>query len=161
MFLSWNPKIQTRNIMKNDAIMTTELKKILADTYALYLKSQNYHWNVEGIHFQSLHSLFEAHYQALSEAVDEIAERIRALGFNAPGSFKSFDALKTITDANENATAKEMLEDLQRSHQKIRQNISAALEVAQQQKDEVTIGLLVDRLEYHEKTLWMLSAHLA
>ncbi|MGE4348905.1 MAG: Dps family protein [Candidatus Berkiella sp.] len=147
--------------MKDDVIMPTELKKILADTYALYLKSQNYHWNVEGIHFQSLHSLFETHYKALSEAVDEIAERIRALGFKAPGSFKIFDSLKTITDANENASAKEMLEDLKRSHQTIQKNIIAALEVAQQQKDEVTIGLLVDRLEYHEKTLWMLGAHLA
>lgn len=147
--------------MKNDTIMTTELRKILADTYALYLKTQNYHWNVEGMNFKSLHSLFEEHYQELAEAVDEIAERIRMLGLKVPASFKVFESLKTISDANENATAKEMLEDLVRSHQAVQKNLIAAFEVAQQQKDEGTVGLIDGRLAHHEKALWMLRAHLA
>lgn len=147
--------------MKNDTIMTTELRKILADTYALYLKTQNYHWNVEGMNFKSLHSLFEEHYQELAEAVDEIAERIRMLGLKVPASFKVFESLKTVSDANENATAKEMLEDLVRSHQAVQKNLIAAFEVAQQQKDEGTVGLIDERLAHHEKALWMLRAHLA
>lgn len=140
--------------------MINELKKCLADTYALYLKTQNYHWNVEGIHFHALHVLFEEQYTELAEAIDVIAERIRALGSKAPGSFSDFDKIKTIPDAKKNIGANEMLSDLVDSHKAFLKVCKKAFSVAEKAEDEVTMDLLIERMSVHEKTIWMLDSHL-
>lgn len=136
------------------------LKKVLADSYALYTKTQNYHWNVTGPHFKSLHELFEEHYTDLFEAIDELAELIRGLGEKAPGSWKAFEELRTITDGDENADASTMVKDLAKDQEAIKQAILSALEAAQDAEDEVVIGALVDRLTVHSKNKWMLDSSL-
>lgn len=131
------------------------LKVILANTYALYLKTQNYHWHVKGIHFKSLHELFEEHYTELAQAIDEIAERLVILGFNAPATFKDLDGLKTITDGEATNDAMTMLADLSDSHQTLVNDINALLA---DDVDEGTVALLGERISVHEKALWMLNA---
>ena len=143
--------------METKQIIET-LNKALADTYALYLKTQNYHWNVTGPFFASFHALFEEQYEDLAGAVDEIAERIRILGAYAPGSFKEFEKLKSIEDAKEGITAMEMIEDLRADQDKVTQTLQRAFAVAQQEDDEGTTALLSDRMVAHEKNEWMLAA---
>ncbi len=137
------------------------LKKVLADSYSLYLKTQNYHWNVEGSNFPGLHALFEGQYTDLASAVDEIAELIRSLGEKAPGTFSEFSALSSIEDGNANASAEAMLKDLASDQETITNGLQAALEVAQEVGDEVVIGALVDRMTVHRKNRWMLMSSLA
>lgn len=134
------------------------LKKVLADSYTLYLKTQNYHWNVTGSNFQSLHTLFEVQYNDLFLAVDLIAERIRALGYKAPGSFKAYTSITKIEDGNEDASAEEMVKGLADDQGLIIKTLNEALKEAQAQDDEGTIGLLVDRITIHEKNIWMLRS---
>lgn len=136
------------------------LKVLLADTYAIYLKTQNYHWNVVGPQFHAYHRLFEEEYTELLVAVDEIAERIRSKGHMAPGSFEEFLKLKTITEAKTKIDALSMIKDLAESHEKICQSLHPLLEQAKQEDDDVTQDLVLERMEYHEKTLWMLKSHL-
>ena len=139
--------------------MAEKLKPLLADTYTLYLKTQNYHWNVVGKNFFSLHLLFEQHYRALAEAVDEIAERIRELGEKAPGSYTEFAQLTSQSEAKA-GNAEEMILDLQTSHEKMSLSLHDLFEAAKTFNDESTQDLLVKRLEHHEKAAWMLKAHL-
>lgn len=134
------------------------LKSLLANSYALSLKTQNYHWNVTGPNFKSLHELFEEQYDDLGSAIDEIAERIRGLGEKAPGSFKAFDKLSVIKEGNENLSPKEMLEDLIDGQMHVLEVLKKTLESAQDVGDEVTIGIVVDRMTAHEKTAWMLRS---
>lgn len=134
------------------------LKVVLADSYALYLKTHNYHWNVEGPNFRTLHLMFEEQYTDLAVAVDDIAERIRALGEKAPGAFSSFSKLSSIKEGDENISAASMVEDLAASQGSIIKSLKDALEVAQKANDEVTAGLLIDRMGVHEKTAWMLKS---
>lgn len=136
------------------------LKSVLADSYALYLKTQNYHWNVTGPNFQSLHLLFEGQYTDLAAAIDAIAERIRALGQKAPGSMKAYDNSRTIADGDENAPAGQMVKELAEDQGIITKTLTTALKAAQEAGDEVTIGLLVERLTVHEKNGWMLRSSL-
>ncbi len=142
----------------NNKPVANELKKLLADSYVLYLKTQNYHWNVTGANFKSLHDLFQLQYEDLTLAVDEIAERIRTLGEVAPGSFKSFLELTSLEEANDNITAEQMVKDLSSSQEKILNTLKTALKVAQNAEDEATIGILVDRITTHEKNKWMLDS---
>lgn len=138
-----------------------ELGILLADSYVLYLKTQNFHWNVTGPHFASLHALFEEQYTDLATAVDDIAERIRSLGFAAPASFKAYEKLATIADAPEAVlTADEMVEALAQDQTLIGKTLNAVLKLAQEAEDEVTIGLVIDRLTVHEKNAWMLNSSL-
>lgn len=137
---------------------TDNLKQVLADSYALYIKTQNFHWNVTGPNFQSLHLLFEGQYNDLFAAVDEIAERIRTLGDKAPGSFKAYSAITNIEDGDENASAEEMVKQLAEDQNKIVKSLNTALDSAQKDDDEATIGLLVDRITVHEKNGWMLRS---
>ncbi len=137
------------------------LKVLLADTYALYLKTQNYHWNVVGPQFHAYHVLFEEEYKELQEAIDEIAERIRTKGELSPGSFKEFNDLKTINEAKSKIDALAMVKDLSESHEKICKSLHALLEEAKKDNDDVTQDLILERMEYHEKTTWMLRSHLA
>ncbi|MBP9727258.1 MAG: DNA starvation/stationary phase protection protein [Gammaproteobacteria bacterium] len=140
---------------------TSALKQVLADTYALSLKTQNYHWNVTGMHFKTLHVMFEEQYDELAEAVDEIAERIRALGAKTPASFSKFSALTTIKDGNEEASARAMLEDLVVGHEHVVAALLQAKTTAAQNNDDVTEDIMIARLNAHQKTLWMLRATLA
>jgi len=134
------------------------LSRVLADTYTLYLKTHNFHWNVEGPRFRELHLMFEEQYTEMATAVDDIAERIRALGHKAPGSYAAFSALGTIKEADGAPDADAMVQILADDHGKVIQTIRNALPAAQEAGDEASVGLLVDRLTIHEKTAWMLRA---
>jgi starvation-inducible DNA-binding protein len=146
-------------IMSNTPV-TDNLHQTLVDSYALYLKTQNYHWNVTGPHFKSLHELFEEQYTDLAEAIDELAERIRALGATVPASLALF-AEKTSLGNNDAALANDMVKDLVAANEHILATLKSALSAAQQADDEVTIGMVTDRLGVHEKALWMLKSSVA
>lgn len=139
---------------------TDSLKILEANTYTLYLKTQYYHWNVTGPNFQSLHELFEKQYKELAEAVDVLAERIRTLGEIAPGSFQEFISLKTIPEAKQGLDAMEMIEDLKKSHEMLCLSIEEVLKQSHAGKDPATENILADRLETHQKNIWMLNSHL-
>ena len=136
------------------------LKTLLADNYTLYLKTQNFHWNVTGQNFQSLHQLFMAQYTDLFNSNDLIAERIRALGSKAPGSFKEFQKLATIKEASGELTAKQMVEQLVKDQDAILKTLRKVADSADDADDEVTEGMVVARMEIHEKNRWMLQASL-
>ena len=142
--------------------MSNELVKklsiILADTYALYLKTQNYHWHVKGLQFKSLHELFEMQYVELAEAVDQVAERILIKGHKAPATFKEFDALKTIKDGNSGENSNQMVTELANDHDTLVKDLEAAMVMAQNSNDEGTVNLLANRIESHEKSRWMLRS---
>lgn len=137
------------------------LSVLLADTYTLYLKTHNYHWNVTGPMFQTLHTLFETQYNELALAVDEIAERIRALGEFAPGSYKEYAKLTNIKEADGIPTAEEMIKDLVKGQEAIAKTARSIVPVADEASDEVTLDLLTQRMTVHEKTAWMLRSLVA
>ncbi len=134
------------------------LSRLLADSYTLYLKTHNFHWNVTGPMFQSLHAMFEEHYTELATAVDEIAERIRALGEPAPGSYAAFARLSSIQESEDVPQAEEMVRQLVEAHEAVAKTARGVLPIADAGNDEVTMGLLADRLAVHEKTAWMLRS---
>jgi starvation-inducible DNA-binding protein len=137
-----------------------ELTKLLADTYTLYLKTQNFHWNVKGVLFYSLHLLFEKQYEELADAVDLIAERIRALGFHTPASFNEFSKLTRIKEAGNSLTAESMIQQLLQDHESITRTCHDMMKIAQDSGDEATADLLIERMREHDKTAWMLrSSH--
>lgn len=135
-----------------------KLSILLADTYALYLKTQNYHWHVKGPQFKSLHELFEMQYRELAEAVDEVAERLLILGHKAPASFKDYDRLKTIKDGNSDLNAHDMVSELAKDHGTLVNDLNQSMALAQDMKDEGTVNLLANRISAHEKARWMLRA---
>lgn len=137
------------------------LSKLLADTYTLYLKTHNYHWNVEGPMFNTLHAMFEEHYTEMAEAVDEIAERIRILGVKAPGSYKAFAKLTSIQEEDDVPQAREMIANLLKSHETVVQTAKNILPMLDGANDEATQALLSDRIVIHEKTAWMLRSLLS
>lgn len=137
-----------------------ELSHVLADSYMLYLKTHNYHWNVTGELFHSLHEQFEQQYTELAEAVDEIAERIRSLGHRAPGTFKEFKQLTSITEDTEEPEALEMVRRLALGNEQVLRTCRQALAPANVAEDEATLDLLTRRLDIHSKTAWMLRSHL-
>ncbi|MGH6948950.1 MAG: Dps family protein [Kiloniellales bacterium] len=135
------------------------LGRVLADSYTLYLKTHNYHWNVTGPTFPQLHTLFETQYTGLATAVDDIAERIRALGHPAPGSYKQFAALSEIKEADGAVpSADKMVTTLAKDNETVVSTCRSVLPVAQEANDEATVDLLVERMREHEKTAWMLRA---
>jgi starvation-inducible DNA-binding protein len=134
------------------------LSRLLADTYTLYLKTHNFHWNVTGPMFQTLHLMFETQYNELALAVDLIAERIRALGFPAPGSYREFATLSTIPEASGVPTAKEMIEQLVEGQEAVIRTARSIFPSAEAANDEPTADLLTQRLQIHEKTAWMLRS---
>ncbi len=138
-----------------------ELIHLLADTYTLYLKTQNYHWNVKGPLFPALHKLFEEQYTELADATDVIAERVRALESPVPASLSAFQKLTSIKDENRNkVSAAEMIKSLLNDHDLIAKSILIIFEKAEKAEDEGTIDLLTERLRAHEKTAWMLRSSL-
>lgn len=146
----------TATIAKSKTVI--ELKNTLADTYALLLKTHNYHWNITGANFYSLHKLFEEQYNELFAAADEIAERIRALGSKAPGSFSEFAKLTSITEANNNASASEILNDLVQSNQAAVDSLTTLKDTAESEEDKETEDLAISRIQIHQKNIWMLKA---
>lgn len=136
------------------------LSKVLADSYMLYLKTHNYHWNVTGELFHSLHEQFEEQYIELADAIDEIAERIRALGHRAPGTFKEFNELTSIKEDPEEPEALEMVRRLALGNEQVLRTAREALQPANDAEDEATIDLITQRLHVHSKTAWMLRSHL-
>lgn len=138
--------------------MSKAVTAVLADTYALYFKTHAYHWNVTGPRFHDLHGLFEEQYNELWAATDEIAERIRALGFVAPRTYKEMSDAATIKSGGEATEANEMLQDLVKGHEAVVATIRKALELADEHDDEATADLLAPRLSAHEKSAWMLRS---
>ena len=138
--------------------VVNKLSILLADTYALYLKTQNYHWHVRGPQFKSLHELFEMQYTELANAVDELAERLRMMGHKAPATFKDFERLKRIKDGNSDLKANQMVVELANDHGMLVDDLNQSMVLAQKMKDEGTANLLADRILAHEKARWMLSA---
>lgn len=140
----------------NDVI--NKLAILMADTYALYLKTQNYHWHVRGPQFKSFHQLFEEQYLELAQAADSIAERIRTLGHNVPASFKEFERLKKIKDGDANLCANDMVTELATDHATLVKDLNQALSLANENKDEGTASFLANRIEAHEMAGWMLRS---
>ncbi len=134
------------------------LSQLLADSFILYLKTHNFHWNVEGPMFNTLHQMFMAQYTELWNALDLIAERIRSLGFYAPGSYKKYSALSTISEAEENIPAMQMIKQLLEGHEAVAKAIRGIYPVAEAGSDEASLDLLTQRLQLHEKTAWMLRS---
>ena len=138
--------------------IASHLSKVLADSYTLYLKTHNFHWNVTGPMFQTLHLMFEQHYNELALAVDALAERIRALGFPAPGTYKSFQSLSSIKEDDGVPKAQEMIRKLVEGHEAVARTARAAFGVADEANDQPTCDLLTQRMQIHEKTAWMLRS---
>jgi starvation-inducible DNA-binding protein len=137
------------------------LSKLLADTYTLYLKTHNFHWNVTGPMFQTLHLMFEQQYNELALAVDLIAERIRALGFPAPGTYKEFAKLSSISEEEGTPSAEEMIRKLVEGQEAVVRTARSVFPVVDRANDEPTADLLTQRMQVHEKTAWMLRSLLA
>lgn len=136
------------------------LSRLLADTYTLFLKTHNYHWNVTGPMFQTLHLLFETQYTELFAASDLIAERIRALGHYAPGSYAQFAKLTGIKEATTVPKAVDMIRDIMESNEAVARTARSIFPAAEAASDEATMDLLTGRLNIHEKAAWMLRSHL-
>lgn len=134
------------------------LSKVMADTYTLYLKTHNYHWNVTGPMFTTLHLMFEQQYMELALAVDAIAERIRALGFPAPGSYKQFAALSSIAEEDGVPPAVVMISRLVEGHETVARTSRTVFSTASAANDQPTSDLLTQRMQIHEKTAWMLRS---
>lgn len=134
------------------------LSHVLADTYTLYLKTHYFHWNVTGPMFQTLHLMFETHYNELALAVDLIAERIRSLGHFAPGSYTAFAKLSSIKESTEVPDANNMILQLVEAHEAVAKTARSVFPMAENASDEVTADLLTQRLQVHEKTAWMLRS---
>ena len=134
------------------------LKRMLADSYTLYLQTHNFHWNVTGPQFRELHLMFEEHYTELAVAVDDLAERIRTLDIVAPGTYKEFARLSAIEEVDGVPSAQQMVDLLTKGHEQVVKTARGVLELAQGANDESTASLVSDRMRLHEKTAWMLRA---
>lgn len=143
------------------AAITEGLSRLLADTYTLYLKTHNYHWNVTGPQFNTLHAMFMTQYTELGLAVDEIAERIRALGAYAPGSYSDFARLATVKEAVGTPAADQMVAELAADQATVVRTARSVFVSADDASDEPTADLLTQRMQVHEKTAWMLRALIA
>ncbi|MEQ9357961.1 Dps family protein [Coleofasciculus chthonoplastes] len=136
------------------------LSRLLADTYSLYLKTHYFHWNVTGPMFHSLHNMFETEYTELAVAVDDIAERIRTIGYPAPGSYSEFAELSSIPETRGVPEATEMVRLLVEANEAVVRTAREAFPAAERANDESTVDLLTERMRTHEKTAWMLRSML-
>lgn len=143
---------------KDRQAIATGLSHVLADTYTLYLKTHNFHWNVTGPMFQTLHLMFETQYNELWLALDLIAERIRALGHPVGGTPKSLEKFSSITTEEGVPKATDMIRSLVKGHEAVARTARAALATADKADDQPTVDLLTQRLQIHEKTAWMLRS---
>ncbi|MFN8015668.1 MAG: Dps family protein [Acidimicrobiia bacterium] len=135
-----------------------DLKRVLADTYTLYLKTHYFHWNVTGPMFTTLHLMFEEQYNELWLATDIIAERIRALGVFAPGSYGEYSKLTSITESDNVPEATAMIKELVQGHEAVTKTLRSVFSNAEKANDEVTADLVTQRLQVHEQTAWMLRS---
>lgn len=141
--------------------MAETLARVLANTYTLYLKTHNYHWNVTGPQFASLHTMFETQYTELAAAVDTIAERIRALGHVAPGSYAAFGKLSEIKEAPDSPPeAMQMIRELAADNETLVRLAEKANDVADESNDVASGDMMIERMQVHAKAAWMLRAHL-
>ena len=153
-----NPTIDI-GIPEQDRIaIANGLSRLLADTYTLYLKTHNFHWNVTGPMFNTLHLMFETQYTELATAVDEIAERIRALGVAAPGSYEQFAESTSIEEETGVPAAEEMIAQLVKDQETVARTARSVFPMAEEASDEPTADLLTQRMQIHEKTAWMLRS---
>ena len=150
--------INTGIASQDRTVIAEGLSRLLADSYTLYLKTHNFHWNVTGPMFQTLHTMFEEEYTELATAVDEIAERIRALGHYAPGSYAAFGKLSSIGEAEDVPSATDMIGQLVAGHEAVAATARSVFPAAEEGNDEVTADLLTQRMQVHEKTAWMLRS---
>jgi starvation-inducible DNA-binding protein len=134
------------------------LSRLLADSYTLYLKTHNFHWNVTGPQFSSLHTMFEQQYMELALAVDGIAERIRSLGIRAPGSYREFAKLASVKEATGGESADEMIRQLVAGQEMVVRTAREAFPAADEANDEPSADLLTQRMQSHEKNAWMLRS---
>ena len=146
---------------KDRAKIAEGLSHLLADTYTLYLKTHNFHWNVKGPMFQTLHLMFETQYNELWLSTDLIAERIRSLGFEADATFSSFAKRSSIPEADGTPEATDMVRELVKGHEAAARTARSIFPRAEKGSDESTVDLLTQRLQIHEKTAWMLRSLLA
>ena len=144
----------------NDKKVAHELSKVLADTFTLYQKTHGYHWNVRGPTFRSLHLLFEEQYNEIWTSVDDIAERIRALGAIAPQGVSALGNLTSIKDGDPSGSSEDMLKDLKAGHETVIATLKNLVEVSEEAGDVSTADLATQRLTAHEKHLWMIKATL-
>jgi starvation-inducible DNA-binding protein len=136
------------------------LERLLADSYTVYLKTHNYHWNVTGPMFNTLHMLFQTEYTELALAVDLIAERIRSLGARAPGSYSEFARLSQIKEATGQRSARQMIQDLVADQAALVASARRLVEAADAAGDQASADLGIRRIDVHEKNAWMLRSHL-
>ncbi len=136
------------------------LETIVASTYGLTLKTQNYHWNVTGPNFKPLHELFGVQYEEMQTAIDDLAERIRSLGSKVDATFMAFDKLSKVKAGDNKINASAMLKDLAASHKIVIKLLKDGVVLAQKNHDEATADMLISRLEVHDKNLWMIEASL-
>jgi starvation-inducible DNA-binding protein len=146
-------------ITENDRkAIANGLSRLLADTYTLYLKTHNFHWNVTGPMFQTLHLMFETQYNELALAVDLVAERIRALGYPAPGTYAEYAALSSIEESAGVPKAEKMIELLVEGQEAVVRTARSIFPLVEKVNDEPTADLLTQRMQVHEKTAWMLRS---
>ncbi|WP_374030679.1 Dps family protein [Bdellovibrio bacteriovorus] len=148
-----------KSVETGTSAVVETLKKSLAEEYLLQLKTQNFHWNVEGPMFFSLHKLFEEQYGQLAEFVDRTAEVIRALKVKAPGSFKEFRELSSIQEASDKLTASQMIEMLSQDHTNLAIALKSRLETAEDADETSAVTLYEDLIGFHEKAAWMIRSH--
>lgn len=160
-------KFKTQAVIIDNGIRREEighivqaLSSILASTYTLYIKTQNFHWNVVGPHFYSLHKLSESHYTELSSAIDEIAERIRTLGHVVTASYTWFNKMSEIEEQEEIQDAQQMIQQLINDHETLIRICRASFTIAERGDDQATCDLITRRLMDHEKAVWMLRSSL-
>ncbi len=152
------PQIDIGIADKHRSAIAGGLSRVLADTYTLYLQTHNFHWNVEGPMFNTLHLMFMEQYTELWNALDAIAERIRSLGYPAPGTYAEFTKLTSIKEAEGVPQAMDMVGLLVKGHEAVARTARAVFPTAEKGGDESTVDLLTQRLQVHEKTAWMLRS---
>ena len=146
--------------MSDRQTVVQPLERLLADSYTLYLKTHSYHWNVTGPMFTTLHTLFETQYNELALAVDEIAERIRAIGAPAPGSYTQFQERATVQEDTTVPAAVDMIQQLVADHEAVAASGREVVRAAEAAGDDASVDLGVRRIDVHEKAAWMLRSHL-
>lgn len=143
---------------KNRNKIADGLAHVLADSYTLYLTTHNFHWNVTGPMFNTLHLMFEEQYSELATAVDEIAERIRSIGFPAPGTYSEFTKLSSLPEPESGLSAEDMVRHLVKGQEAVIKTARELLPLVGEVNDEPTVDLLTQRMQVHEKTAWMLRS---
>ena len=152
------PEINNGISAKDRAAISKALSNVLADSFVLYLKTHNYHWNVTGPMFQTLHIMFMDQYTELWNALDAIAERIRSLGSQAPGSFSEFSKLSSMKEGDGSLDADGMIRDIIAGQDAVARSCRAAMALADKADDQPTVDIMVQRLQIHEKNAWMLRS---